>query len=132
MQQSVGAPGAFGENENRSACSNLFGGFVKAFQCLTTVGAVNGNISDLAHGLAEERDAEEFFFCDPTKIVGKVALKRENVILAAVVTGEDIGLLRINIVNAFHGHPYTGEEAEDPSPVARENLSFDFRFSDPQ
>jgi len=79
LEIAVRASGPFGENQNRDPVPDFLGGLDHAAVGLFGAVPFNRYIAGAAHGPAEEGDAEQFRFGDPSELKGKIAQKGEDV-----------------------------------------------------
>jgi hypothetical protein len=113
-------PGAFGKDDDGTTLLDQLGGVVEAPDGLLEVAAVNRDIPQAAHDLAEQGDVKKGPFGHPAEIAGHQGLEDENVELAPVVGGIDIGLAGDQALHTLHadGNGKNFEQQHSPETGA--------------
>ena len=132
LQVTVRAPGAFRKDEHAFALCYAGCGGIQTLHGIPAVRAVNRDVADPVHGPAKDRQAEEFLLGQPAEVVGEIALKREDVELARMVAGKDVGLFGVDMFEPLHPDLYAGKPADGPAPPAGKLLGLPFGTPYPQ
>ena len=122
LKRPVRRPGPFWKDEDGGAGFDPFCRLLQAFYRFSAVTAIDGNGPGIGHGPSQKRNFEQFFFGQPAEAEGKVALEAEDVKLAEMVGTVDIAGLWLKFLCPFDDHPYSGNLAKQPGPLAGKAL----------
>ena len=112
------AAGPFREGDHRFSLPDLLRCLLQAFHRLLVILPVDFDVSGTFHGLAEDRDLEEFLLDDPAELSGDVGQDDQDVEIALVVGHEDLRPVHQHVFAADHIHLDAGEPEKHLRPQA--------------